>query len=162
MKLFSAREKTNIRHHARAFISREEEIAVIATLHFNGKGGFLYEDNEPVVLLAPLQPVILGQTLSAALKDTTIKELNLPGRHKLTDWPAFKASKATSVRQFEQSFISILISGANDVNLIYVIEGEPYKDAELRITSSVSSSASPEKVGECLMSVFRACRDRRI
>lgn len=162
MKLFSAKDTTKICHHASVFISREEEIAVIVTLHFNGKGGFLYEDNEPTILLAPLQPSILGQTLLATLKSTTIKELFLPGRRKLTDWPAFKASKVSSVRQFEQSFISILISGANDVNLIYVIDGEPYKDAELHVTSSVSSGASPEKIGKCLMTVFRAFRDRRI
>jgi hypothetical protein len=150
----------NIKHYASVFISRTEEMAVIATLHFSGEGGILYEDSEPVALSLPLEAIILGQTVLVALRGTSIKQLAT--KRKLTDWPSFKASKAASVRQFEKNFIGVLVSGANDVNLAYVIDAEPSKGAELHITSSISSSAPPEKVGERILSVFRACRDRRI
>jgi hypothetical protein len=162
MRLFSVKRKSYIRHHAHVFISRSEETAVIATLHFNGKGGILFEENQPVVLLSPLTPIILGQAILDALRRTTIGQLNSSAMQKLTDWPAFKASKAKSVRQFEQNFIRILVSGANDVNLVYVIDGEPFKDAELHVTSTISSAAPPAKLGECVISVFHACCNRQI
>jgi hypothetical protein len=162
MRLFSAKEQAKTKHHAKVFISRTEEMAVIATLHYSGKGGVLYEDSEPVVLSSPLEPKILGQAVLAALRRTTTKQLKDRTWRKLTDWPAYKASKASSVRRFEQSFVGLLVSGANDVNLVYIIEGAPSKDAILHVTSSISSSVPPDEFGERIISVFRACCDRRI
>ncbi len=162
MRLSSRKDKKNIMHYAHVFISKNEEIAIIVTLHFNGQGGILYEDNDPVVLSSPLESFTIGQELLSALRKTTILQLNSSARPKLTDWPAFKASKSKSVRQFEQNFIQILVSGANETNLVYVIDGEPFKDAELHITSSISSGTPPAEIGKRVLSVFLACRDRQI
>ena len=38
------------RYNARVFISRHDETAIIVTLHYNGQRGFLFEDENPVVL----------------------------------------------------------------------------------------------------------------
>jgi hypothetical protein len=105
MNLLSTERKGNLIHHANVFISKADEVAIIVTLHFNGKGGFLYEDSEPVVLSPPIEPSLLGQATLTALRQTTINQLIINERLKLTDWPAFKASKVVSVRQFVQSFI---------------------------------------------------------
>lgn len=161
MKLLPIRAK-QVQHNANVFISKDESKAIIVSLHFNGKSGFLVEDSEPVVLTSPIDPNALGVTLLSALRKTSI---NKPGNfrnRKLTDWPAFKASKAPSVRQFELNYIPLFVSGTNDVNLIYTIEGFPFKDAELHIYSSISSSMPANKLGERIMMVFRACRDRSI
>jgi len=162
MNWFSSVRRKKIIHHANIFISRTDEVAIIVTLNFNGKGGFLYEDSEPVVLTPPLEPGVLGETTLTALRRTTIIQPNTNKRLKRTDWPAFKASKMASVRQFEQTFIGINISGANDSNLVYMIEGEPSKDAELHVISSLSSSAGSEQLGIKILSIYRACKDRQI
>jgi hypothetical protein len=162
MPFWSQRTEIKIIHHAHVFISKTDEVVIFATLHFNGIGGFLYEDRTPVVLPPPLDPEVIGQTALTVLHQTTIKKQNLEKRPKLTDWPAFKASKMASVRQFEQSFIPILIKGANESNLVYVIEGVPSMDSELNVTSSISSSAESILLGMRILSVYRACRDRWI
>jgi hypothetical protein len=151
-----------ITHHANVHISRVDEVAIIVTLHFNGNGGFLYQDRNPVVLSPPFLPSQLGEATLTALRRTSITPLSINQSLKLTDWPAFKASKLRAVYKFEQAFIHILISGANDSNLVYMIEGEPFKDAELHVISSLSSSAGSEKLGARILSVYRACCERRI
>jgi hypothetical protein len=162
MSLFSANRAEKIIHQANVFISKTDGVAIIVTLHYNGNGGFLYEDNEPVVITPPLEPSKLGQEIITALKRTSTNLLKITAPLKRTDWPAFKASNAESVRRFEQTFIRILIRGANASNLVYVIEGEPQKDSVLRVTSSLSSSAQPKQLGDRILLVYRACRDRQL
>jgi hypothetical protein len=149
-------------HHARVFVSRHDETAIIVALHYNGPKGLLFEDYHPVVLRGPLEAAALGHETKAALDKTQIRPPVSFANHKLKDWPAFKASKMKTGRRFEQDFIDIHLSGANEVNLVYLIEGYPEKDSELRILASISSGVAPEKLEEKIILVYRACRDRQI
>jgi hypothetical protein len=47
-------------HHARVFVSRHNETAIIVALHYNGPKGLLFEDDHPVVLRGPLEAATLG------------------------------------------------------------------------------------------------------
>jgi len=149
-------------HHARVFVSRHDETAIIVALHYNGPKGLLFEDIHPVVLRGPLEAATLGCETKAALEKTQIRPPVSFANHKLKDWPAFKASRMKTVRQFEQDFIDIQLSGANEVNLVYLIEGYPEKDSELKVLASISSGAAPDKLGEQIILVYRACRDRQL
>jgi hypothetical protein len=150
------------RHHARVFVSRNYETAIIVALHYNGPKGLLSEDEHPVVFRGPLEATTIGHETKVALDKTQIRAPVSFAKRKLKDWPAFKASKMNTVRQFEQDFIAIELSGANETNLVYAIEGYPEKDAELRVLASISSGAAPDILGEQIILVYRACRDRRI
>ena len=79
----------------------------------------------------------------------------------MSDWPSYRASGATSVRKFEQDFISISVEGANDANLIATISGWPEKDSQLQVTSLVST-AVPAEMGQRILLVYEAWRDRRV
>jgi hypothetical protein len=149
-------------HRARVFVSRHDETAIVVTLHYNGQGGILFEDEHPVLFRGPLDATILGHETGVALYRTEIRPSVSFAERKPKDWPAFRASKVKTIRQFEQDFIAIQLQGANEMNLFYVIEGYPYKDAELKVLASISSGAAPNKLGERIISVYRACRDRRI
>ncbi len=149
-------------HHARVFVSQHDETAIIVALHYNGPNGLLFEDDHPVVLRGPLEATTLGNETKAALDKTQIRPPVSFANHKLKDWPAFKAGRTKTVRQFERDFIDIHLRGANEVNLVYLIEGYPDKDAELRVLTSISSGAAPEKLGDKIILVYRACRDRQI
>ena len=162
MNIFSTKKEIKVKQNARVFISRNENIAIIATMHYNGKGGFLYEDEKPVVMSSPIEPENLGQITLNALRATRIKILNINTMRKKSDWPAFKISKVKSMRKFEQDFICMHIRAANEMNLIYQIDGDPYVGSELHVSASISSAAKPENIGVCLLTVFRACLDRRI
>jgi len=151
-----------INHHAHVYISRKDETAIVVTLHFNGEGGILFEDSSPVLLLPPFDALDLGRKLSAALSRTQVHSPVSFAKRKLTDWPAFRASKAKSVRHFEEEYIGILVAGANESNLVYIIDGSPEKDAELHVVANVSSSAPPTELGDLIRRVYSACRDRQV
>ena len=155
-------KKEKITHHAHVFISRNSGAAIIVTLHYNGKGGFLFENEKPVVLQPPLEPESLGKETLAALQRTELRRPTSFANRKLRDWPAFNSSKVASVRQFQQEYIQISVSGANYANLVYVVEGEPALNAELHIVSSISSCVPSTILGERILLVFAACRDRQV
>jgi hypothetical protein len=122
----------------------------------------LFEDEHPVVFQGPLEAITLGREAKAALYKTQIQ---LPVRFansKPKDWPAFQASRIKTIRQFEQDFIAIQLSGANEANLVYTLEGYPAKNAELKVLASISSGVAPEKLGGKIILVYRACYDRRV
>jgi hypothetical protein len=161
IKAGNSAEPLQIQQHAHVFISRIGQSAIIVTLHFNGAGGILFEDAAPSTV-SPLDAVALGQATLNALQRTQILPARSFAGEKLRDWPAYQASKLSSVRMFEAQHIPILVSGANASNLIYTLEGELGKDEELRITASISSSAPAAKLGALLIKIYEACRDRRL
>lgn len=147
------------KRHAALYIDRVGKTAVVVTLHYGGKGGFLYEDSAPSVIERSEDPDSVGTAVLQALEKSEIRPLISHRDKKRTDWPAFQSSGCRSVRQFEADFIRIHIHGANEANLIYAIEGSPEKDAELRVVTS-ASPLPPAKLGERCLAVWRACRDR--
>ena len=151
--------KKNHRRHAVVYMDRSGDTAIIVPLHYNGAGGFLFEDVEPIVIRTPNDPESLGTTIKRALMASAIRPESADRIGKLTDWPAFKSSRKKSVRQFESAFIRIDVSGMNEANLFYNIEGWPDKNAEVRVLAS-ASAFRPEELGERCMRVWRACRDK--
>jgi hypothetical protein len=147
--------------HAALYIDRVGKTAIVVTLHYNGMGGFLYEDTAPSMIERSQDSKSVGTAVLTAFEKSEIRPPTTHRDQKLTDWPAFQSSGCRSVRQFEADFIRIHIYGANEANLIYAIEGSPEKDAELRVLTS-APSASPAKLGERCLAVWRACRDRSL
>jgi hypothetical protein len=148
-----------MKQSARVFIAKSGAPAVVVTMHVN-EDGIWYEDEAPAVLNAPLTAAELGTAVGTAMRGTVRRAKDLRGA-KVSDWPAYRASGAPSVRQFEQLFLSMDVEGANQANLVAVVTGWPEKDSPLQVTSSVSS-AFPVELGKCILRVYEACRDRRV
>lgn len=148
-----------VKQSARVFIARSGERAVVVTMHVN-EYGILFEDDSARILEAPLSPDAIGTAVRAAMMGTARRSRDLR-QARMSDWPAFRASGLRTVKSFEAEFIAIDVDAANDANLVAVITGSPEKDAELEVTSSVST-ACPEKIGEYVLRVYEACRDRRV
>jgi hypothetical protein len=144
---------------ASVYIERSGRKVVIATVLQN-EDGISYEDEHPVVLEAPFAPEVLGATARRAMRETRVSKRSLRDA-KLSEWPAFKASKARSVREFAQRYIRIRVSGASDANVTAIVEGEPEKDAVLRVTTAVNPALTTD-LGEKILLVFAACRDRKL
>ena len=153
--------RDSFKQRCTVFINRSGEPAIVVAQHYNGPRGFLVEDESPIVLPEVDPPEALGTAVLAALRATSIRAARNYRNRKLTDWPAFRASGARSVRAFEQDFIRLHISGASSANIIYGIEGWPNKNARLRVTREVSTG-SPAAMGEACIDVWRACRDRAV
>jgi len=149
-----------IKKFARVFIDRSGSRAIAVGMHMN-ENDMWYEDDAPAVLNKPFAAEDLGHTIAREMAKTDRRATN--ARHsKLTDWPAFKASGQRSIRKFEDSFIEISIQSANAANLVAVITGNPEKDSILQITSTISTGVVPAELGERVLQVYEACRDRRL
>jgi len=156
--MFSRRKS---KKHAALFIDRAGTCAIVVPMHYNGRGGVLFEDADALTLHPLPEPEPLGAAVFAATERSQVRPETSHGGWKLTDWPAFKASRARSVKQFEADFIRIHIAGANEANIIYQLEGLPEKDAELRVLASANPRLA-HQLGDRCLAVWRACRDRLI
>jgi len=145
---------------ARVFIARTRTPAIAVAMHMN-ENDIWYEDDRPMVLNEPFTSEDLGNAIAEAMRKTERRSGN-PRQSKLSDWPAYKASGERTVRGFEESFIEISVAGANAANLIAVITGNPEKDAVLQVTSTISTGVVPAELGDRVLQVYKACRDRRI
>jgi hypothetical protein len=145
---------------ARVFIARSRARAIVVGMRMN-EHDVWYEEDSPTVLEEPFTADDLGNAIAVAMGKTERKTRNLRDG-KLTDWPAYKASGERAVRKFEESHIEISVEGANAANLIAVITGNPEKDAVLQVTSTISTGVVPAELGERVLLVYEACRDRRV
>jgi len=145
---------------ARVFIARSGSRAIAVEMHIN-ENDVWYEDGTPAVLNEPFTAEELGNAIAEAMGRTARRARDLRA-HKLSDWSAYKASGEKSVRRFEDSYIEIYIEGANAANLVAIITGDPEKNAVLQIRSSISTGVVPAELGERVLHVYEACRDRRV
>jgi hypothetical protein len=154
------RPREAMKRFARLFIARSGSRAIAVGMHMS-ENDIWYEDDTPAVLNAPFTAEELGNAIAEAMGRTDRRARN--ARHnKLSDWPAYRASGEKSVRRFEESYIGISIKGANAANLVAIITGDPEKNAVLQITSTISTGIVPAELGERVLHVYEACRDRRV
>jgi hypothetical protein len=95
-------------------------------MHVN-EDGIWYEAETPAVLQGPLTAETLGGAVVTAMRATARRSRDLRAQ-KFSDRPSYRASGSTSVRTFEQEFISLSVDGANDANVVAVVTGAPEKD----------------------------------
>jgi hypothetical protein len=151
-----------VRRHATVYIDRERRMAIVVSVHRNGAGGVLVEDGEPRVLTISEDRAELGAALQEALKASTVRPAKNLRDLKRSEWPAYQSSGRKSVKAFEADFIRLDVSGANEANVTYVIEGSPEQECELRVRAAASAAPglAKELAEKCLL-VWQACRDRR-
>lgn len=124
------------------------------------KSGVIYEQAKCVVLSKGCALEVLGEEIMKAMNRFQYKETDRT-KFKLTDWPAFKHSKSKSVKSFEKEYISISLDGCNSSNLIFSVEGIPFKNSEVNIVTSVSFYAKNEGIAQKIMKVYTACLTRK-
>jgi hypothetical protein len=147
---------------AAVFIDRAGSQAIVVAMHYNGVGGFLFEDEQPTVVAAPIESPVLGTTILAALCRTEVRPETSHRDSKKSAWPAYRASGSKSIRAFEAEYLRLQVRGANTANVTYVIEGRPSESSELSVCASVTSHAEPMAVTAQCLRVWRACRDRSL
>jgi hypothetical protein len=145
---------------ARVFIGRVGSPVIVVGMHMD-EHDVWYEDDNPTTLNKPFTAEDIGTAVAEAMRKTDRKARNTSDS-KLTDWPAFKASGLRTVRRFEESFVEISVEGANAANMGAIITGSPEKDANLQVTSSISTGVVTAEFGERILEVYKACLDRRV
>jgi hypothetical protein len=144
--------------HARVYLHREGSRLIVATVHTT-QDGLLVEAEGPLSL-TKWTDEDLGGSVTLALEQSTTVTQDLR-KAKPADWPSLKVSGEPSIRSFQSRFIQIDLSGANEANLVTMIDGIPEGNAGLTIRTSVAFHASPVEYAQRITQVYHACRDRR-
>jgi len=118
--------------------------------------GIRYEQDECFLYEFPLSELLLGEYTLRYFDLFNTKDKNLR-EHKSTDWPAFRHSKVKTVRSFEADYIHIGVTGLDENNHTLKIEGLPYKDSELSVTSRISAHTEPINIGDRINKVIEVC-----
>lgn len=89
---------------------------VVAAMHQN-LAGIYYEQADALVLGGAPAPAELGAAFRAAFDRFSVRDADL-GDAKKSDWPAYRASGARSLKEFERAFRPVACYGLNPSNAV--------------------------------------------
>lgn len=159
------------------YISSEHKQVIIAPL-YQTEEGVVYEQDNCRSLPYPVTAEMLGSEVMAAFNQFYLDHKHpgnisglevldgyrgfYVGETKQTGWAAHKMSKLKTVAAFEDSYMYISVSGANEANRTLIIEGSPSNSNDLWVKTSISTFAQREQIGEKVLKVYYACLNRKI
>ena len=142
------------------YISDKFHQIIFAPTH-NNFAGINYEQEECFAHDLPMSESEIGQSAINCWNLFSIKDKNLRD-NKPSDWPAFKKSKAKTIRSFEFDYIRLSLRGESESNIILIIEGLPNKDSDLSVTSVISAYTEKINIGDRILKVYEACRTGKL
>jgi hypothetical protein len=151
-------QKTKTQNHIKSvsvYASSKHSQIIFAPMSKNF-AGIRYEQDECFSSDFPISDLLFGEQALKYFNYFTIKDKNLR-EHKLTDWPAFRHSKVKTIRSFEADYVWAGVTGLDENNHTLRIEGLPYKDSDLSVTSMISAHTEPINIGDRLNKVIAVC-----
>jgi hypothetical protein len=149
-----------VKHRATVYLSRDGRRVLVVGCNPT-ETGILVESNDVIELEQPSSPDEIGAAVRAAVRSSHVVDQDLRSR-TVKDWGAYRTSRARSVRQFEANFISVSVEALNDANLFYDVSAEPEPEDLLRVVSTINAHATDYDLGERILEVYKAARDRRL
>ena len=129
------------------YISRKSGKVLVTSL-FNHAG--LWAESPTPVLESSGDPEVLGAQVKEQLAACIYQpEFNYRDRKK-SEWPAYIASGFRSMSAFEKEFARYSVRGANEANIILVVESELVNSA-FALRASINAHATAQEIGEWLV-----------
>lgn len=148
--LFSRAKQSPVRGVQLYFSARS---VIVAPLHQN-LDGIYFEQALPLVLDGLPAPERLGAAFQEGFGRFSVEDRNLRNA-KRSDWPAFRASGARSVAEFEKTFRPMQCFGLNASNaVVRASTPHPAHDG-IELSVSFNPLLAPEAVGEKLLQLAR-------
>jgi hypothetical protein len=124
-------------------------------MHFNSAG--IYYEQEESLVAGPWRD---ENTIALALRDALgkfeFREISLRDEKK-TDWPALRASKCRSVREFEKEYLKIRVCALNEAELFYDASAQPRTEADISLHVTLNPYGTDLEMGRLLIKLFDAC-----
>ena len=134
------------------------EAAVIVAATHRNLDGIYFEQADATVRVAGLASAQeLGRAFQAAFQSFSVTDVDLRDA-KRTDWPAFKASGARSVKQFEGEFRTVCCYSLNSSNAIVRASTPHARSSEIELSTSFNPLLSAEVVGAQLLRLLAAAK----
>ncbi len=133
------------------YISRKSGKVLVASL-FNHAG--LWTESPTPVLESSGEPEVMGAQIKEQLAACEYQpEFNHRDRKK-SEWPAFIAAGLRSMSAFEKEFATYSVRGANEANIILVVESEQVNNA-FTLRASINAHATAEEIGKGTSNKYR-------
>ncbi|HMP83172.1 MAG TPA: hypothetical protein PKA41_10775 [Verrucomicrobiota bacterium] len=139
---------------AHIYLANEAKPAIVAAMNHN-LAGICYEQDEAVVIESWRKSDALVPAVRSALESFSFHDKNLRDT-KLTDWAAYKASKARSVRDFQSTYLRISVAAANEAELCYIAQASPLDEDEISLRLTINRHGD-EEMKRKLLRLFDAC-----
>lgn len=133
------------------YASQHVNQLIIAPMYIN-RNEIYYEQETPITLPFDTHRESIGNHIANALHQFTMKDRNLRDM-KLTDWPSFQKSGASSVKQFKKLYMAMLIT---EENTAIRIDGYPMNASDLMV-SKWSTMSDHLQCGNDVVDVVRCC-----
>ncbi|GAA4301946.1 hypothetical protein [Nibribacter koreensis] len=142
------------------YLSTEYKKILVAPF-FVDESWLYYEQEEVEVLNFDVPDELIGESIKRNLQKFAEKNQDLTKRN-LTDWPAFKASKLKTVKEFEKKYSRISISGLNEANISLSMDAETKSEHEINLRTTLSAYADNKLLGIRLKKIYQAQIDKKI
>lgn len=154
-KIFFKNENNGIIKSVSVYFSEKHSQIIIAPIFADSIGGYNYEQNECEVIEMSSSNEFIGEAIKRNFDKFSIKE-NKKDKQKKSDWPSFKASNEKTIIGFEKNYKRFSISGANDYNLILIIESNFNDLSQIELISSISYHCDNSELGKRMKVIFNS------
>lgn len=119
---------------------------ILIAPHYVDQSWVRYEQEEIEEVAFHDADAALGQAIKRNLKLFAKKNMSSEKR-KPKDWPAYKASKLKTIKEFKKKYYRISVNGVNEANIILVFEADMKSKHQINITRSISAFAENQELG---------------
>ncbi len=154
MKLFPGKEPTSkpsmkFVNQCSVFISRNSKEAIIVSSYYF-LGAYIEKD-DGAIKIAFDHPDEIGPIIESKFFDCEyMDEDDYPPEwknNKESDWPAYKASKAKSMKQFKRDYVRYSLRGANEANIIIAVNSQKLQN-DIELTTAFSAPSCGTFAGQ--------------
>lgn len=139
---------------AHIYLADDTKPVIVAAIHHN-RDGICYEQDEAVIVPGWRNSTSLVAALRSALQRFSFHDRDLRGL-KLSEWPAYRASRCRSVADFQSSYFCITVRAANEAELCYIAEARPLDESEISLCVTIDRYGDDE-TGRKLLRLYDAC-----
>ena len=139
------------------YLPTEKNPAIVVPVYQAG-GGFAVEQETCTVLTDWRDPVKLATALLSTLKQFSLKNVDLRSRGKRTDWPVFRASGCKTLREFEATYLCIIVRAVNEAELFYDAYAKPEHEEDITLHATLNPCVLDIEIGRKLLRLYDACQ----
>lgn len=129
---------------------------IVAPMHCNASAVY-FEQAAVLTIVGQPSPIDLGNAFAEAFALFSPSTRD-PSRAKRSDWPAFKASGCSSIKDFESRYLPVACSSLNASNVVIRASAPHPLQADLEIAWHFNPQLPADVIGQGLLSLFRAAR----
>lgn len=131
-----------------------KDSVIVAATHQN-RDGVYYEQPVPLVLPGHPVPAQLGAAFQGAFQSFSVQDKDL-GTVKRSEAPAYRASGARSLRDFEGRFRPMQCYGLHASNAVVRASMAHPVEEDIELSISFNPQLAPEEIGDKLLRLARA------